>query len=304
MARVVARLAGRRVAVRLHVRQVLWRTLVTGAALVFSVLVYTWLTLPDVRRLVRENPTDTAWMRLRAAEAARDGKTLRKVQRWVPYGRISQHVKRAVLVAEDDAFFEHEGLDLVQLKAAIEDDLARGKAMRGASTITQQLAKNLYLSPDRDPLRKLKELIIARRLEAELSKARIFEIYLNVIEWGDGIWGIEAASRTYFGLPASALSPSQAALLAGAIVNPRVLTPARPTPRLLRRQKIILGRMGGVKPPIETAPVRAAAETHESAPDSSVTDEPDIPVATPVDPAPAAGVPDAAPPDTPIPAAP
>src|SRR5687768_18619103 len=114
--------------------------------------------------------------------------------------------------------------------------LFRSRAVRGASTITQQLAKNLYLSPSRNPMRKLRELIIARRMEAALPKARIFEIYLNVIEWGDGIWGADAAARTYFGVPASALGREQAALLAGAIVNPRVLNPARPTARLLSRQ--------------------------------------------------------------------
>jgi monofunctional biosynthetic peptidoglycan transglycosylase len=115
--------------------------------------------------------------------------------------------------------------------------------------LTQQLAKNLYLSPSRDPLRKLRELIIARRLEAELPKARIFEIYLNVIEWGDGIWGADAAARTYFRVPASALSAPQAALLAGAIINPRVLNPARPNARLLRRQRMLLTRMRAVTPP-------------------------------------------------------
>ena len=121
--------------------------------------------------------------------------------------------------------------------------------MRGASTITQQLAKNLYLSPSRNPYRKIAELFITRRLEAELTKGRIFELYLNVIEWGDGIWGAEAAARAYFGLPASALAPEQAALLAGAIINPRVYSPAHPNTRLLRRQQIILRKMGYVTPP-------------------------------------------------------
>ena len=107
----------------------------------------------------------------------------------------------------------------------------------------------LYLSPSRDPIRKFRELVIARRLEAELRKARIFEIYLNVIEWGDGIYGIEAASRTYFSMPAAALGPAESALLAGAIANPRVLNPAKPTARLIRRQGIILRRMGSVTPP-------------------------------------------------------
>jgi monofunctional biosynthetic peptidoglycan transglycosylase len=121
--------------------------------------------------------------------------------------------------------------------------------MRGASTITQQLAKNLYLSPTRNPFRKLTELLITRRLEHELSKTRIFELYLNDIEWGDGIWGAEAAARTYFGIPASAIGPDQAALMAGAIVNPRVLNIAQPNARLRARQRIIRARMGNVTPP-------------------------------------------------------
>jgi monofunctional biosynthetic peptidoglycan transglycosylase len=155
--------------------------------------------------------------------------------------------------------------------------MAKGAAIRGGSTITQQLAKNLYLSPSKDPLRKLKELIIARRLEAALPKARIFEIYLNVIEWGDGVWGAESAARLYFGVPASGLSRSQAALLAGAIINPRVLNPARPNRRLLARQRIILDRMGGVEPPAPVPMPALAPEDSESdsavPPDSTVPDE-------------------------------
>lgn len=192
-------------------------------------------------------------MDMRRVEAAASGRALRHEHRWVPYSRISPHLKRAVIVAEDSAFWDHEGIDLEQIRESMEVNLERRSATRGASTITQQLAKNLYLSPSRNPIRKLRELIIARRLEAMLDKARIFEIYLNVIEWGDGIWGAEAAARRYFGTPASALSPEQAALLAGAIINPRLLNPARPTPRLLRRQQIIMRRMGAVTPPAPLA---------------------------------------------------
>jgi monofunctional biosynthetic peptidoglycan transglycosylase len=183
-------------------------------------------------------------MQMREREAVLDGLQPKLVYRWVPYSRISSNLKRAVLVAEDSAFWDHEGIDAAEIRKSIHDSFARGQAPRGASTITQQLAKNLYLSPSYDPLRKVKELIIARRLEVALSKTRIFEIYLNVIEWGDRVWGAEAAARTYFGTPASGLSRQQSALLAGAIVNPRLLTPARPTRRLLRRQQIILARMG------------------------------------------------------------
>ncbi len=192
--------------------------------------------LPDVRALATVNPTSTAFMRLREREAEADGLKPKYAYRWVSYSRISPNLKRAVLVAEDSAFWDHEGIDVEEIRRAIHDGLAKGQAPRGASTITQQLAKNLYLSPSYDPMRKVKELIIARRLEVALSKTRILELYLNVIEWGDRVWGAEAAARTYFGTPAASLSRQQSALLAGAIVNPRLLTPARPTRRLLRRQ--------------------------------------------------------------------
>jgi monofunctional biosynthetic peptidoglycan transglycosylase len=221
------------------------------AATLFSLLAYAYYTLPDVRTLKTSNPSTTAFMELRAREARARGVAPRRVQQWVRYDRIAPDLKRAVLVAEDDAFWKHEGVDLDQLEESIELDWARGRLARGGSTITQQLAKNLYLSPSKNPLRKIRELILARRLEAELKKARILELYLNVIEWGDGVYGAEAAARTYFHEPASALQPAEAALLAAAIVNPRVLNPAHPTPRLLRRQQLILRRMGAVVPPQE-----------------------------------------------------
>ena len=151
------------------------------------------------------------------------------------------------MVTEDSAFFDHEGVDVKELRASLEANWEEGRFTRGGSTITQQLAKNLYLSPSKNPVRKLK-VMITRRLEAALSKRRILEIYLNVIEWGDGVFGAEAASRVYFGKSALELTPDEAALLAGAIINPREHSPARPTRRLLRRQQIIVRRMG-IKPP-------------------------------------------------------
>jgi monofunctional biosynthetic peptidoglycan transglycosylase len=225
------------------------RVLVAIPAAAFAFLVYLYLTLPDVRPLRTDNPSTTAFMELRDVEAQAKGHEARRVQRWVAYKNISQNLKRAVLVAEDDGFWQHEGVDLEQLQESFETDWARGRFVRGGSTITQQLAKNLYLSPSKNPLRKLRELIIARRLEAELKKARILELYLNVIEWGDGVYGVEAASRTYFHVSSAELGAEQSALLAAAIVNPRLLTPARPTARLLRRQQLILRRMGYVTPP-------------------------------------------------------
>jgi monofunctional biosynthetic peptidoglycan transglycosylase len=159
-----------------------------------------------------------------------------------------------VLVAEDDAFWQHNGIDLKQIRASFESNVARGRMARGGSTITQQLAKNLYLSPSRNPVRKLRELFIARRLEAELPKRRILELYLNVIEWGDGIYGAEAAARRYFRKPASALSVSESALLAAAVVNARVLNPARPSARLRWRQQLILRRLGDGTPQSPAVP--------------------------------------------------
>jgi monofunctional glycosyltransferase len=229
------------------------RVVTAVPAAVLAALAYLWLTLPDVRPLRTENPSTTAFMDLRAAEARERGQTPRRLQRWVAYGRISRDLKRAVLAAEDDAFWQHEGVDFEQMQESLETDWARGRFVRGGSTITQQLAKNLYLTPSKNPLRKLRELIIARRLEAELKKSRILEIYLNVIEWGDGVYGVEAASRAYFASAASELGPSESALLAASIVNPRRINPARPTAALSRRQQIILRRMGAVTPPEASA---------------------------------------------------
>lgn len=229
--------------------RLLWRVILGTLALAFAGVAYLWFTVPDVRPLKTTVPASTAFMDLRAREAAAAGKPVRKVQRWIPYGRISPLLVRAVLVSEDAAFWSHNGIDYDELKAAFETSIEKGQPMRGASTITQQLAKNLYLSPSRNPTRKLSELFITRRLEAELSKRRILELYLNLIEWGDGIWGCEAAAQTYFGVSASDLSASQAALLAGSIINPRRYSPAHPGSVLLKRQAIILKRMGDVTPP-------------------------------------------------------
>ncbi len=219
----------------------------------FACAAYVFLTLPDVRPLRTTNPATTAFIELRAREARARRETPRRVQVWVPYGRIAPALTRAVLVTEDAAFWQHEGLDFDQIRESLEINLKKGTFVRGASTITQQLAKNLYLSPSKNPLRKLEELLITRRLEAELSKRRILEIYLNVIEWGNGIYGAEAAARSYFGKSAADLDAGEAALLAGAIFNPRVLNPARPSPGLLLRQRIILERMGvGASPGVES----------------------------------------------------
>jgi monofunctional biosynthetic peptidoglycan transglycosylase len=260
------------------------RALPTIGAIAFALLAYVYLTLPDVRALATTNPQTTAFMEMRAREARAQGKKPRRAHTWVRYSRISPHLKRAVLVAEDGAFWNHEGIDYAELRKALEDAMG-GSDFRGASTLTQQLAKNLYLSPSRDPLRKLRELIITRRLEANLKKARIFEIYLNVVEWGDGIWGAEAAARAYFGVPASALNREQSALLAGALINPIRYSPARPPARLRRRQQIILARMGGVEAPpalpVEVPPETVLPGTPEETPEETLSPPDDEPLREP-----------------------
>jgi monofunctional biosynthetic peptidoglycan transglycosylase len=228
----------------------------------FVTAAYIYLTLPDVRPLRTENPATTAFMELRARAAHARGNPAVRDWRWVPYARISQNLKRAAIVTEDGAFWQHEGIDYVQLRESMETNWERGEFARGASTITQQLAKNLYLSPSKNPIRKVKELLITRRLEFELSKQRILELYLNVIEWGEGVWGAEAAARRYFHKSAAELSAPESALLAAAIANPHILDPGHPSARLRRRQQMIMRRMGAVTPP----PVVAEPPTPPVAP--------------------------------------
>ena len=182
-------------------------------------------------------------MQQRAQEAQTAGRKLKKNQIWVPYHSISSYLKSAILIGEDDAFYHHEGYDLEQIKESFIKNWEKKGWVRGGSTITQQLAKNLYLSTSKNPLRKLKEFLIARRLEEELSKGRIFEIYLNVIEWGHGIYGAEAASRTYFAKSALDLNVKEAVLLAAIIPSPRRISPLRQTTRLRSRVDLILSRM-------------------------------------------------------------
>src|SRR5688572_17501118 len=225
------------------------RALAALLAVGFAASAYLYLSLPDVRTLRTRNPETTAFIELRLREARAKGLEPRRVQRWVGYGRISPNLKRAVLVAEDSGFWQHEGIEFEQMKESMEINIERMEFARGGSTITQQLAKNLYLTPAKNPIRKVREILIARRLEAELPKQRILELYLNLIEWGDGIYGAEAAARTYFGKSAAEVGPQEAALLAAAIVNPRLLNPGHPTARLRRRQQMIARRMGAVTPP-------------------------------------------------------
>ena len=260
------------------------RALILVPALGFALLAYVYLTLPDVRSLEKTNPKTTAFMELRKAEAREDGRTRFSIrQQWVPYGRISPMLKRAVIVTEDAAFFDHDGIDLDEIKASLEKNWEDGQFLRGGSTITQQLAKNLYLSPSRNPIRKVKELFIARRLEAALTKQRILEIYLNMIEWGDGVFGCEAAARAYFQKSCASLDMAEAALMAGAIINPREHSPAKPTRRLLRRQQIILKRMGFKEspPPANQTPPAPVNETPPPPANHTPLETPPIPVPLP-----------------------
>jgi monofunctional biosynthetic peptidoglycan transglycosylase len=197
----------------------------------------------QVRALAATNPALTSLMRQRETEARRSGRPVRRVQVWVPISSVSRHLIHAVIAAEDQKFFGHEGVDWDAIKKSVEEDRARGGLARGGSTITQQLAKNLFLTTDKSITRKLRELVLARWLEDDLSKKRILELYLNVIEWGDGIYGAEAAARRYDGKPASALDPGEAAGLAAMIPNPRRINPLVDPRRFARARRRVMWLM-------------------------------------------------------------
>jgi monofunctional biosynthetic peptidoglycan transglycosylase len=209
------------------------------AALLLGFVVYEYLSLPDVAPLKTKNPRATALMELRAEEARRRGARPERRQIWVSYDAVSEHLKKAILLSEDAAFFSHKGVDFYELKEAFWKDWETGELRHGGSTITMQLARNLFLSPSKNPLRKLREVVIAFQLERALSKRRIFEIYLNVVEWGRGIYGAEEAARHYLGKSAATLDPAEAATLAALLPSP--LNPREKN--LLYRRNVILGRM-------------------------------------------------------------
>jgi monofunctional glycosyltransferase len=219
------------------------RILLITVAVLAAWLVYELIAFPDVAALAEERPKTTAFMERRKKELRKQGKSDDLKWTWVSYGRISPYLRRAVLVAEDNEFYDHQGVDTKAMKEAFERNWKRGKVSHGGSTITQQLAKNLYLSPSRNPLRKIREYFIARSLEKNLSKKRILEIYLNVVEMGERVYGAEAAARHYFDKSAAALSTREAALLAGCLPNPRLMNPGKPNGRLRWRQNMILSRM-------------------------------------------------------------
>jgi monofunctional biosynthetic peptidoglycan transglycosylase len=194
-----------------------------------------WRSLPDVRPLGHKPPASTAFIDLRRREAALAGRAFALRWTWRPLERISPFLQAGVVIAEDARFWQHEGVDWDALEKAAERNWQKGRIAGGGSTITQQLAKNLFLSPSKNPVRKIRELLIARRLEAELSKERLLELYLNIVEWGDGVFGAEAAARLWFGRGADELSPVQAARLALALPNPRTRAPGVRSTDLDRR---------------------------------------------------------------------
>ncbi len=195
------------------------------------------------------NPESTAFMRARLAAMREDDPRARLTHRWVGYRRISVHLKRAVVAAEDAKFVSHSGFDWDQIQKAVKRNVSEGEIVRGASTITQQLAKNLFLSGERTWWRKGQEAVITLMLEALMSKRRILEVYLNVIEWGDGVFGAEAAARHHFGESAARLDPEQAARLAAMVPSPRRYLPGSYTPYLAQRTATILARMNAVRVP-------------------------------------------------------
>jgi len=195
------------------------------------------------------NPESTAFMRARLEIIREDEPGAKLSHHWVPYNRISSSLKRAVVAAEDDKFLDHSGFDWEAIRKAYERNVREGEIIAGASTIPQQLAKNLFLSSSRTWWRKVQEAAITAMLEAVLTKRRILEIYLNVVEWGDGVYGAEAAARYHFGVPAAALSPQQAARLAVMLPSPRSYLPGRDTIYLQQRTAAILVRMSNARTP-------------------------------------------------------
>ena len=195
------------------------------------------------------DPDTTRFMEIRLGELQVKNLEAQLKKQWVPYERISPHLKRAIIASEDAKFVDHEGFDWDGIQKAIEKNQKRGRTVAGGSTISQQLAKNLFLTPTKSYFRKAEEAIITLMLENLWSKRRIFEVYLNVIEWGNGVFGAEAAARHYFGIGAAQLGPEQAAKLAGMVPNPRFYDRNRNAPGLARKTAIILARMPSAEVP-------------------------------------------------------
>ncbi len=219
-----------------------------GVPLLLVLLLQAWYFI-QICWWVSHNPSSTAFMREQLDRLQQKNPKAKLQHQWVPYDRISNHLKRAIIASEDANFAEHEGVDWVALQKAYEKNAKKGKVVRGGSTITQQLAKNLFLSGERSYLRKVQEMAITFMLEAVMDKRRIFEIYLNVAEWGNGVFGCEAASRKYFGASAASLGPAEAARLAVMLPNPRFFGRHLDSNYLNKRSALILVRMNSAELP-------------------------------------------------------
>ncbi len=231
-----------------------WLWITIGViSLFFLYLLILILTLPGVAWLKKENPDETAMMKYRQeqereknedAAKPQPSRAVKKLSNWTRLSRISPYLIQAVLISEDDKFYEHEGFDWKEINESFEKNIDKGKIMRGGSTITQQLAKNLFLKPTRNPFRKIREALIAKKLERELSKNRILEIYLNVIEWGTNIYGIGQASRVYFNTTPQGLGVSEAIRLASVLPNPhRFSATSNQSRRMQTKRRLIVNRM-------------------------------------------------------------
>ena len=218
------------------------------AAVVLVLLYQLWL-FAHVLWWIDHNPSSTAFMQTGLARLHEKDDDAELRHKWVPYERISIHLKRAIIAAEDARFVEHQGFDVEGIRSAVEKNLKKGKLVAGGSTISQQLAKNLFLSGERSFLRKGQEAVLTLMIETTWSKRRILEVYLNVIEWGDGIYGAEAAARRYYGISASRLSPYQAAQLAAMVPSPRRYERYRGGPHYQRRAAAIRRYMSHVTVP-------------------------------------------------------
>jgi len=222
-------------------RRLKWFAFILFIVLLLPLLYFLWV--PDVSKLKNEKPQKTAFMEYREREFKEKGKPYRVDQVWVSLSTISPYLIKAVLIAEDDKFWSHQGFDYEAIQKAIEKDVKARRFKFGGSTISQQLARNLYLSPVKNPFRKIREAIITWRMERVLPKKRILELYLNVVEWGEGIFGAEAASRHYYGKPSSELTLQEAARLASVLPNPRKYNPAGDQQYVLNRSTLIYDMM-------------------------------------------------------------
>ena len=225
-----------------------WSSYCLLLALIALVLVQFWF-LAHIWYWVDHNPTSTAFMKARLERSLEKNPKATLRQQWLPYNRIAVNLKRAIIAAEDAKFLDHEGFDWDSIAKAYEKNLKKGRIVSGGSTISQQLAKNLFLSGERTWWRKAQEAVITVMIETIMTKRRILEIYLNVIEWGNGVFGAEAAAQYHFRTSATHLSAEQAAQLAAMVPSPRRYSAGRETPYLQRRAEIILARMNAAAVP-------------------------------------------------------